>query len=439
MLHESVVVTERGAVGGGKALTITSFIPKGDIVWWEDQETEPEWVSIPRCKLYVDSLPPRERKIFEHYMYKVGEDAYEALPEFDRIPMSQWQLQSEDPSMYMNHSCEPTCWFEPTRVEWDGVVVMTASRDLRPGDELTFDYATSEDAEQSWKCLCGAPSCRGRVTGDDWRAPEFQAKYKGHCMPHVENLIAGTARADGENEYYFPDAFLAPKNVSSARHAHPEAFFTKEQCRAHAKAVSKKYPLGLNETPELGTYVEFNGLFDEDGAPVRGGGVIPAGETVVFLPPNVLKRDSQMKGSVAAYNACLQVRPSKQRPGALYSLSETPNDLDNFLNHSCEPNCDVTVYPTNYAIKLTANRDVHPGEAITIDYEHTEEDLIMQGGAFECACGAPSCRGMIAGWKHRVSMSPKTPSPEPESEPIKTPETAPVPALAVATPVVMAA
>ena len=51
----------------------------------------------------------------------------------------------------------------------------------------------------------------------------------------------------------------------------------------------------------------------------------------------------------------------------------------------------------------------------------------MQGGAFECACGAPSCRGMIAGWKHRVSMSPKTPSPEPESEPIKTPETAPVP------------
>ena len=88
--------------------------------------------------------------------------------------------------------------------------------------------------------------------------------------------------------------------------------------------------------------------------------------------------------------------------------------MDNFLNHSCEPNCDVTVYPTNYAIKLTANRDVHPGEAITIDYEHTEEDLIMQGGAFECACGAPSCRGMIAGWKHRVSMSPKTPSPEPE-------------------------
>ena len=76
-----------------------------------------------------------------------------------------------------------------------GAVVMTAFRDLHPGDELTFDYSTSEDHEQNWKCLCGAPTCRGRVTGDDWRDPSFQAKYRGHCMPHVEHLIATVAPA----------------------------------------------------------------------------------------------------------------------------------------------------------------------------------------------------------------------------------------------------
>ena len=87
----------------------------------------------------------------------------------------------------MNHSCEPTCWFEPDELNrHDGVVVMTATRDLSPGDELTFDYATSEDVEQNWKCLCGSATCRGRVTGDDWKDPAFQAKYRGHCMPHVE-------------------------------------------------------------------------------------------------------------------------------------------------------------------------------------------------------------------------------------------------------------
>ena len=89
--------------------------------------------------------------------------------------------------MFMNHSCAPTCWFEPDELNKnDGVVVMTATRDLVPGDELTFDYATSEDVEQNWKCLCGEPTCRGRVTSDDWKDPAFQAKYRGHCMPHVE-------------------------------------------------------------------------------------------------------------------------------------------------------------------------------------------------------------------------------------------------------------
>ena len=139
---------------------------------------------------------------------------------------------------------------------------------------------------------------------------------------------------------------------------------------------------------------------------------IPAGETVMLLPPNVLKRASQMKGA-AAYNACLQVRPAGQRPGALFSLSETAEDLDNFLNHSCDPNCDVSVFPTNYLIKLTANRDIMPGEAVTIDYDATEEDLVAQGGAFDCACGASNCRGRVVGWKHRapIDINPKTPSP----------------------------
>ena len=97
--------------------------------------------------------------------------------------------------MFMNHSCEPTCWFEPDELKkHDGVVVMTATRDLVPGDELTFDYATSEDVEQCWKCLCGEPTCRGRVTSDDWKDPAFQAKYRGHCMPHVEVRFSTLAK-----------------------------------------------------------------------------------------------------------------------------------------------------------------------------------------------------------------------------------------------------
>jgi len=134
---------------------------------------------------------------------------------------------------------------------------------------------------------------------------------------------------------------------------------------------------------------------------------ILAGQTVMLMPPNLLLRDRQMRGRRGymgtLYNAALQVRPMGQRPGALFSLSESPEDLDNYVNHSCDPNCDVEVFPTNYLIKLTANRDIFPGEPVTIDYEMTEEDMVAQGDQFECECGGENCRGRILGWKYRVA------------------------------------
>jgi hypothetical protein len=298
--------------------------------------------------------------------------------------------------------------FEPERVKWDGVVVMTASRDLVPGDELTFDYATSEDHEQNWKCLCGEATCRGRVTGDDWRDPAFQAKYRGHCMPHVENLIATNGAVQVQEKKWSPAAFLTPNEVSSGRRE--EAYWTKDECRAYAEELLQKIPLVVENTrTDAGKRLVYAG--DSHGETTLL--PIPAGETVMLMPPNILKRESQMKGAASAYNACLQVRPSHQRPGALFSLSETSDDLDNFINHSCDPNCDVEVFPTNYAIKLTANRDIMPGEPVTIDYDATEEDLIAQGGAFDCQCGSSNCRGRVVGWKYRVpiGLAPKTPSP----------------------------
>ena len=55
---------------------------------------------------------------------------------------------------------------------------------------------------------------------------------------------------------------------------------------------------------------------------------ILAGQTVMLMPPNLLLRDRQMRGRRGymgtLYNAALQVRPMGQRPGALFSLSESP-------------------------------------------------------------------------------------------------------------------
>jgi SET domain-containing protein len=53
----------------------------------------------------------------------------------------------------MNHSCGPTCVFVAGGEEYTGVMV--ATRDLFPGEEITYDYCTSEDCELTpeWECV----------------------------------------------------------------------------------------------------------------------------------------------------------------------------------------------------------------------------------------------------------------------------------------------
>jgi hypothetical protein len=57
-----------------------------------------------------------------------------------------------------NHSCEPNTRFI-------GLDVI-ATRAIARGEELTLDYAEFLDERaEAFECRCGAPRCRGRVTG----------------------------------------------------------------------------------------------------------------------------------------------------------------------------------------------------------------------------------------------------------------------------------
>jgi len=60
-------------------------------------------------------------------------------------------------------------------------------------------------------------------------------------------------------------------------------------------------------------------------------------------------------------------------------------DHARYVNHSCEATCLSTGYEFEMAI-----RDIQPGEQLTDDYGglNIEE-------SFECACGAPTCRGTV--------------------------------------------
>jgi hypothetical protein len=69
--------------------------------------------------------------------------------------------------------------------------MLVAMRDIEPGEELTFDYAMCDASDyDEFACLCGTRSCRGIVTGADWRDPVLQAKYMGFHSPYLMKRIA---------------------------------------------------------------------------------------------------------------------------------------------------------------------------------------------------------------------------------------------------------
>lgn len=84
---------------------------------------------------------------------------------------------------FLNHSCEPNCWFE-------NQLDLKANRDIAAGEELTIDYATGMTTRLfHMKCLCGKKSCRKVIKGSDWLNLGLQKKYHGHFQPYIETKI----------------------------------------------------------------------------------------------------------------------------------------------------------------------------------------------------------------------------------------------------------
>ena len=66
-------------------------------------------------------------------------------------------------------------------------------RDVAAGDELTTDYALFDSPappDGTMACSCSTPSCRGTVTGDDWRDPVLQRRYAGWFSTYLADRIA---------------------------------------------------------------------------------------------------------------------------------------------------------------------------------------------------------------------------------------------------------
>lgn len=71
-------------------------------------------------------------------------------------------IDGDGVAAFINHSCEPNCESD----EIDGQVWIIALRDIKAGEELTYDYCLYDGDDES-PCACGAATCRGTLYSDE--------------------------------------------------------------------------------------------------------------------------------------------------------------------------------------------------------------------------------------------------------------------------------
>jgi SET domain-containing protein len=107
---------------------------------------------------------------------------------FVQIDENRFMGPSGNADDLINHSCNPNSGL----VYRDNSVTLIAIRDIKKGEELSFDYSTTMD-EDCWEmdCLCGDRNCRGKVRDFKHLPEELQKRYieLGVVMPFIVKRI----------------------------------------------------------------------------------------------------------------------------------------------------------------------------------------------------------------------------------------------------------
>jgi uncharacterized protein len=69
-----------------------------------------------------------------------------------------------NPARFINHSCAPNCDAELV----DGHIWIVANRDIRAGEEITFNYGFDLADYKDYPCRCGAPGCVGYIVAEEF-------------------------------------------------------------------------------------------------------------------------------------------------------------------------------------------------------------------------------------------------------------------------------
>ncbi len=116
------------------------------------------------------------RSEIKSYWRQQGHVGIQIHDDFYIVPPNRKELE-----LYgvFNHSCGPNSGFG------DESVILYAIRNIKPGEEIVFDYAFCELDKPAFRCECGSKNCRKIIKPTDWRRKDLQKRYGKYFAPFV--------------------------------------------------------------------------------------------------------------------------------------------------------------------------------------------------------------------------------------------------------------
>ncbi len=89
--------------------------------------------------------------------------------------------EPDDITVYTNHSCVPNAFFVSE-------YTLVSLRNIYPGEELTYDYATTDTSKliNDVECHCHTDKCRGKIKSSDWMTISLP-KYV--FLPYIQKKL----------------------------------------------------------------------------------------------------------------------------------------------------------------------------------------------------------------------------------------------------------
>ncbi|MBX7138078.1 MAG: SET domain-containing protein [Oligoflexia bacterium] len=135
-LHPSIKVGPSRIAG--KGLIAVRKIPAGTIIWTYDPSDVIKYTAA------------QYRQFSPRYQARLRKHAY--------TDYSGNIIYPRGTTRYFNHSCDPNCT-DANREDW-----AVALRDIRKGEEITYDYGLLMGRwEPALKCACGSSGCRRKI------------------------------------------------------------------------------------------------------------------------------------------------------------------------------------------------------------------------------------------------------------------------------------